>query len=155
MKNKPLIITVAAALAIGAASTVALQTFAQQSNTSSSNATANPISSVINKIRHAPLGKDGNVTGVSGTTITMTEEADEGGASYTIDASKASFSNNGATAQLSDIKVGDKVFVEGTVSGNNVAAISASVRNYGRHKDEGKNGDGDGEQPYASEQSGQ
>src|SRR4051812_24647639 len=58
---------------------------------------------------HAPQGGDGNVTAISGTTITMAEEADEGGASYTVDASSATFTNNGATGSISDIKVGDKI----------------------------------------------
>lgn len=57
----------------------------------------------------------------------MQEESDEGGASYTVDASNATVTNNGASASLSDIEVGDKIFVQGTVSGNNVAATSVSI----------------------------
>src|SRR5271166_6230450 len=38
---------------------------------------------------HAPLGGDGVVSSVSGSTIVIGEESDEGGASYTVDASKA------------------------------------------------------------------
>src|SRR5581483_12201451 len=71
---------------------------------------------------HAPLGGDGVVSSISGTTIVMGEESDEGGASYTVDASKATVTNNGAAATLADIKVGDKIFVQGTVSGTSVSA---------------------------------
>jgi hypothetical protein len=76
---------------------------------------------------HAPLGGDGNVTAINGSIITMTEEADEGGAAYTVDASGATITNNGTAAQLSDIKVGDKIFVKGTVNGTNVIATQIST----------------------------
>ncbi len=76
---------------------------------------------------HAPLGNDGNITAINGTTITMSEEADEGGASYTVNAAGAAVTNNGAAAQLSDLKVGDKIFVNGTVSGTNVTATQIST----------------------------
>jgi hypothetical protein len=75
---------------------------------------------------HAPLGNDGIVSSINGTTIIMAEEADEGGASYTIDASTATVTKDGATSDLSSIEVGDKVFVDGTVSGNTVMAKSIS-----------------------------
>src|SRR5258708_2377718 len=42
---------------------------------------------------HAPLGGDGVVASINGSTIVMGEESDEGGASYTIDASKATVRN--------------------------------------------------------------
>ncbi len=77
--------------------------------------------------RHAPLGNDGNINAINGTTITMQEEANEGGASYNVDASKATVTNNGAAATISDLKVGDKIFVRGTVTGTNVAATTVSV----------------------------
>lgn len=73
---------------------------------------------------HAPQGGDGIVASISGTTVTMTEEADEGGATYTIDASGATVSKDGASATLSSIAVGDKIFVKGTVTGTNVVATS-------------------------------
>src|SRR5438445_732090 len=43
---------------------------------------------------HMPLGNDGVVSSISGTTIIVSEESDEGGATYTIDASKATVTNN-------------------------------------------------------------
>jgi hypothetical protein len=81
--------------------------------------------------KHAPMGGDGNITAVNGTTITMTEESDEGGASYTIDASKATFDINGTTGSISSLKVGDKIFVQGTTNGTSVAATSVSVGHHG------------------------
>jgi hypothetical protein len=78
--------------------------------------------------KHAPLGGDGVVASITGSTIVVAEESDEGGASYTVDASKATVTNkSGVRASLSDIKVGDKVFVQGVVNGTNVAATSISL----------------------------
>ena len=91
---------------------------------------------------HAPLGGDGVVVSVTGTTIVIGEESDEGGASYTVDASKATFMVNGAAGSLSDVKVGEKIFVQGTTSGTNVTATSVSVGHRGEMGD--KAGDADG-----------
>lgn len=91
---------------------------------------------------HAPLGGDGVVSSITGTTIVVGEESDEGGASYTIDASKATVTNNGVAGTLADVKVGEKIFVQGTTSGTNVAATSISVGGRGGHMD--KAGDTDG-----------
>lgn len=91
--------------------------------------------------KHAPMGGDGIVSSVSGTTIVMGEESDEGGVSYTIDASKATFSNNGATATIADIKVGNKIFVQGMVSGTSVSATSVSLGHPGGHDDHGADGE--------------
>ncbi len=76
---------------------------------------------------HAPIGGDGVVSSISGTTIVMSEEANEGNASYAVDASKATVTNRGAAATLADIKVGDKIFVQGAVSGTSVSATSVSL----------------------------
>ncbi len=76
---------------------------------------------------HAPLGGDGNITTINGTTISMQEEADEGGAVYTVDASNATITKNNTAASLSDLKVGDKIFVKGTTSGTNVTATAISL----------------------------
>ncbi len=76
---------------------------------------------------HAPAGNDGNITAINGNTITMQEEADEGGASYAVDASNATVTNNGVASTVSNLKVGDKIFVQGTVTGTNVAATEVSV----------------------------
>ena len=76
---------------------------------------------------HSPLGGDGTVSSISGTTIVISEESNEGGASYTVDASKATVTNNGAAATLTDVKVGAKVFVQGAVNGTSVSATSISL----------------------------
>jgi hypothetical protein len=85
----------------------------------------------------APLGGDGIVQSVNGTTIIVGEEANEGGASYTIDASKATFTKDGNPATISDVTVGSKVFVEGSVNGTNVVATSVSLGHHG-HESNGK-----------------
>lgn len=91
---------------------------------------------------HAPLGGDGVVASITGTTIVIAEESDEGSASYTIDASKATITNNGAGATLADVKVGAKIFVQGTTSGTNVTATSISVGGHGGHMDNANDTDG-------------
>jgi hypothetical protein len=73
---------------------------------------------------HAPLGGDGIVASVSGSTIVMNEEVDEGGAVYTIDASSATVTKDGVTAALSSIAAGDKIFVKGTTTGTQIVATS-------------------------------
>ena len=95
--------------------------------TTDTTTTTNPAKAEPKTRGHAPLGGDGNITAINGTTITMAEEADEGGASYTVDASQATVTNNGATADISALKVGDKIFVQGTTSGTNVTATSISL----------------------------
>jgi hypothetical protein len=128
-------------LIVGVAGTAALQSYAATTNSTTtsetSTVTAPNTSSTTDtettekeqtKIEnHAPLGGDGNITAINGNTITMTEEANEGGASYTVDASNAAIMNNGSPGTISDLKAGDKVFVQGTVSGTNVAATSISL----------------------------
>ncbi len=107
--------------------------------TSATIATA-PATTVTTKTRpkgHRPMGQDGTITAINGTTITMQEEADEGGAVYTVDASGAAFSKDGATATISSLAVGDKVFVDGTVSGTNVTATSVSLGHPGHMGDRG------------------
>jgi hypothetical protein len=84
---------------------------------------------------HAPLGGDGVVASITGTNIVIGEESDEGSASYTVDASKATVTNNGVTGTISDIKVGTKIFVQGTTTGTNVSATSISVGGHGGHMD--------------------
>lgn len=74
--------------------------------------------------RHAPAGGDGVISSISGNTIVMSEEGDEGNASYIIDASGATISKGGTIVALSNLAVGDKIFVKGTVSGTNIAATS-------------------------------
>lgn len=63
-------------------------------------------------------GTAGTVTAVSGNTITITGD---NGTSYTVDASGATVSKM-MTIGVADIKVGDRIGAEGTLSGTNVAA---------------------------------
>ena len=92
--------------------------------------------------RHAPLGGDGVVSSITGSTIIVSEESDEGGVSYTVDASKATITNGGAAATLADIKVGAKIFVQGAVTGNAVAATSISLDHPHERMDKGNDTDG-------------
>lgn len=139
MNNKLVYIVAGSALLLGAVGSIAFQTFAAQTSTTST--TTTPVvqnSTTTNEPMHQghmPLGQDGIVSSVNGSTIVMGEEADEGGASYTVDAS--------AVTQLPAIKVGDKIFVEGTVTGTTVKATSISLGhpNFRGHED----GTNDGE----------
>jgi hypothetical protein len=126
-----------ALMAGGAVATMAVQSHAATSTatatTSSSTNTPNP-THIGKHHGRAPLGGDGNITAINGKTLTMQEEADENGASYTIDATNATISNNGANGALTDLKIGDKIFVQGTTSFTNVVATSISLGHPGgRH----------------------
>jgi hypothetical protein len=91
---------------------------------------------------HAPLGGDGIVTSINGTTIVFGEESDESAVSYTVDARKATITNNGVAATLADIKVGAKIFVKGTVTGTNVTATDISLGHGGIHHESGNDAEG-------------
>lgn len=144
MNNKLVYIVVGAALLVGSVGSIAFQTFAQS-------ATSTPASTVqtqtqattpatttepaeTNTHGHRPLGGDGVISSITGSTIVMAEEGDEGSASYIVDASKATVTNNGVAATLADLKVGDKVFVDGPVSGTTVTATTISLGHHGENK---------------------
>jgi hypothetical protein len=77
-----------------------------------------------------PPAASGNVTAVSGNTITLTDK--KSGTTYTVDATNATVNKftagtNGAkgtqaTITVSQIAVGDNITVQGTVSGANITA---------------------------------
>jgi len=72
-------------------------------------------------------GVFGTVASVSGNTITVTATMGSNGGSgttYTVDATNAAVTKNGASSSVSNIAVGDKVMVQGTVSGSNVTATA-------------------------------
>jgi hypothetical protein len=76
-----------------------------------------------------PPGVFGTVSAVSGTTLTVTamtrpspNASSTPGAVYTVDASNAQVFKNGTSSAVTDIATGDKVMVQGTVSGTNVTA---------------------------------
>jgi hypothetical protein len=171
MNKKLLALFGVLALGAGAAGAVALQSHAQSvsgqtaTNTvvsSGNTATTSPVdvpespndpADTANSTGspahgHAPLGGDGIVASITGTTLVIGEESNEGGASYNVDASHATVTNNGVSASISDIKVGDKIFVQGTVTGTNVAATSVSL---GHSQLNGKNDTDGGAQSETSE----
>lgn len=62
----------------------------------------------------------GTVSAINGTTLTVTSKE---GTVYTVTTTDAKFQfGKGSTATLADIKIGDTVLVQGTVTGTNVAA---------------------------------
>lgn len=71
--------------------------------------------------RGAP-GVAGVVTAKSGTVLSLTDG--RSGTVYTVETSGATFSNAGAASTLADIAVGDRVMIEGTVSGTGVTATT-------------------------------
>lgn len=62
----------------------------------------------------------GEVTAINGTTITVNDMRK--GGTYTIDASGATFMNDGASADISAITVGSHVMAEGTLDGTTLTA---------------------------------
>jgi hypothetical protein len=63
----------------------------------------------------------GKVTAISGNTITITNSSN---VSYTIDATNAKITKNGATAAVSTITVGDQLLAQGTINGTAVTATT-------------------------------
>lgn len=63
----------------------------------------------------------GNVSAISGTTITLTNKS---GATYTIDAASAKVEEAGSEATLANVVVGDMIIVQGTVNGTSITASS-------------------------------
>jgi hypothetical protein len=112
--------------AMAAAQTVDTQTAAQASTTTAPTTQSASVGTAEapHAHGHAPLGGDGNITAINGSTITMQEESDEGGATYTVNASSATVTKDGTTATLADLKVGDKIFVQGTTQGTTVTATT-------------------------------
>jgi hypothetical protein len=64
----------------------------------------------------------GTVSAVSGSTITITNN--NGGSTYSIDASGAKITKAGAAIALTQIAVGDAVLAQGTVNGTNIVATT-------------------------------
>ena len=71
------------------------------------------------------MGINGTVSAINGTSLTVTSKARPNGAvqtTYTVDASKATVTKNGAASSVSSIAIGDTVMIQGTVTGTNVIA---------------------------------
>ncbi len=64
----------------------------------------------------------GTVSAVSGNTLTVATA--QGGISYSVDASSATVHKGNATSSVSNISVGDRVVVQGSVNGTSVVASS-------------------------------
>ena len=62
------------------------------------------------------------MSAISGNTLTVTTA--QGGVTYTVDVSSAVIKKDNATSSVSNITVGDKVVVQGAVSGSSVTASS-------------------------------
>ncbi len=79
----------------------------------------------------------GNVTAISGNTITITNASN---ATYTIDATSAKVEKANAVSAVSNIAVGDMLVVQGTVNGTSITA--STIMDQGVHvvatPDEGK-----------------
>ncbi len=89
----------------------------------------------------------GTVTAINGTSITITDEHDS--ATYTIDASAATFKKAAVgaaptTVTIADIKVGDEVSAMGTLSGTTLAATEVMDGRFGGHGMGGPGGHGRG-----------
>ncbi len=132
---------VVVALLAGMGAGVAGLVSAQTTTTATASATPGMAAPGTMQHGHAPIGGDGSVTSINGTTLVMSEEADEGGAAYTVDAVNATVTKRGASGTFADIKVGDKIFVTGTTSGLNVAATSISVGHPGGRGHRGDHAD--------------
>ena len=144
MNNKLVYIIAGAALLLGSVGSIAIQAYAQSTTTTpvptvqTQTQVTTPATTTepaeTNTHGHRPLGGDGVISSITGNSIVMAEEGDEGAASYTVDASKATVTNNGAAATLADLKVGEKVFVDGPVTGTTVTATTISLGHPGENK---------------------
>lgn len=132
------LLALAAFAAIGGGAGLAAVASAQTASPTTGSSTA------MQSARHAETGHDGTITSISGSTITMQEEADEGGATYTVNAGSATVVKGGAASTLSSLTVGDKIFVDGTVSGTSVTAtkVTSGMRGMGGHHGFGDHGPG-------------
>ena len=69
----------------------------------------------------------GTVASINGTSLTVmgrTATSGSNAPTYTVDASNATVTKNGASSSVSDIVVGDTVMIQGTVSGTSVTATA-------------------------------
>lgn len=67
-------------------------------------------------------GVFGAITAINGSTITVSGMSKTGTTTYTVDASSATVTKAGATSTVSSLAVGDKIAVQGTVTGTSVVA---------------------------------
>lgn len=114
-------------LAAGTAGTIALQTQASTTTDSTSGLRGRMMQGV------RPTA-GGEVTAISGNTITIKDRRT--GTVYAVDASSATLEkfaeSTTATITVSDIKVGDHVQVQGTISGTNITATKITDGQMGK-----------------------
>ena len=84
-----------------------------------------PESAHPNKARRGVVGI---VSSVNGTALTVTSQNRKAGTTttYEVDATTAIVKKEGVASSLSDIAVGDKVHIKGTVDGTNITATGIS-----------------------------
>ncbi len=63
----------------------------------------------------------GTITAINGTALTVTNT---GNVTYTVDATNATVTKDGASSSVSSIAVNDRVVVQGTVNGTSISAAS-------------------------------
>jgi len=126
---------VAGALAIGSVIAPSFA-FAQSAGTSTeqtsviAGAQGNKTFTKKDMLARASRGVSGTVTAISGSVITINNSKKT--ATYTIDTTGATFDGGmtGNSLTLSNILVGDKINVKGTVTGTNISASSISDLSY-------------------------
>ncbi len=72
-------------------------------------------------------GIHGTVTAINGSIIAMQESTDGAGTVYSVDAADAAVKTRGDEAALSDIEVGDRIAVHGTINGSDITAGSICI----------------------------
>ena len=79
----------------------------------------------------------GTVSAINGSTLTVQNNA---GATYSVDVSAAKIQKKGVTnATISNIVIGDRVLIQGTVSGTSVTATTVIDQPVGTNNEGGKN----------------
>lgn len=68
----------------------------------------------------------GTITAKNGTTLTITADQNHGGGTFTIDATKATITKDGASATIDSFTIGDTVWATGTESGTTMTATTIS-----------------------------
>ncbi len=129
--NTKKLITIATGLALVASIATVIPTFAETSPVQGArgNGFMNGKAGMANRGQGMMRqGIFGTVTAISGNTITVNSKKGFATTStaviYTVDASKATIRKGNATSTISSIAAGDIIFVQGPITGTNVAATS-------------------------------
>lgn len=98
-----------------------------QGTVSGTTVTATTIRDGVGGYNKMGSGVSGTVATINGSTFTVTSKHGLNGvtnATYTVNAGSATVTKNGASSSVSNIAVGDTVYVQGTVSGTTVTATT-------------------------------